>query len=73
MKTINRRIHNEGFRSSGISWDGLDDDGHLTCYFDFLPIDVQIAGCGDYEYDRKQIKNILPWSFIRSVGSCLFV
>ena len=27
VKTINRRIHNEGFRSSGISWDGLDDFG----------------------------------------------
>ena len=27
VKTINRRIHNEGFRSRGISWDGLDDFG----------------------------------------------
>ena len=27
VKTINQRIHNEGFRSNGINWDGRDDFG----------------------------------------------
>ena len=27
VKRINTRIHNEGFRSQGISWDGRDDYG----------------------------------------------
>ena len=27
MKRINQRIHNEGFRSEGVNWDGRDDFG----------------------------------------------
>jgi len=27
VKRINQRVHNEGFRSEGINWDGRDDFG----------------------------------------------
>ena len=52
-----------------------DDQELLTCFFDLFPIDVQIAGCGDYKYDRNNIYvlcSILPSRLGQYTRVCSF-